>query len=780
MFACLSAVSFLLALDKVDTRKIETVGIGTNAVLTLSFEDETIDISDIQKLQCSVELNNITRLLGNWTTGTSTPILRLEPSIEDIFDHRLTVSYRNNIVSLSLTNTTYSDSGVYSCSSPKGQKSEINLQIRGGPVFVSKNFSDLISLDEGSSVSFQLTFCGNPKPKVNWVLNSRNATSVDGEAEESAYGFRSDHISQKYNLNTHCYKFVYVTPKLYRDPCNQTAVYNVEGDHSKPITGRVAFSVSFQPEPVTDVTTKSIKDCLLTKWTGPFMFPGRCDPILKYSIEVVRKSKAMLVYTSYSNNYLLCSMNIGNLNEVTDIRVSYTNKFGKSRYVSSTFSSTPPGTKATVAPGSSANENNSEDGSFKNIAIATSGLLGLCFFAFIIFIVYYIITNYDYKFCSQRSVKIEEGKNVVKNDKKKQSSPTENKKKPIGTISSKLQRKSRLQKENIVHKPRSLSQVTSNNLVKSHTFSGYDAFNHRYGGEETLQKGYMPLNTLQRRISESLQSINNFQPPKKVSSLPMFDEIFENANAELDEEERKRASGASAETECTSLSTVDNIRGSHLSLGRTYSLESAISDYDMPYTIEVDRSRRKSIYDFPRTPLAEHKETPATTYDVTKDNNKTPKYSEYARPSDVIKRRTSLEEDDLRRKRMSTYSTPRKSVVIPEEKDIPDGKSSSATPQRRDDKVIYDKPRLEPVKSVGFEAPVISQVTGLYDTPRVRAQENNSTVDGKAGEKGLSSTLGGSSENLYDNINFILTKYGCAATSDLTEPAVPGHKHTDC
>ena len=165
--------------------------------------------------------------------------------------------------------------------------------------------------------------------------------------------------------------------------------------------------------------------------------------------------------------------------------------------------------------------------------------------------------------------------------------------------SAKTPRKNRIRKDTIIPKPKTLAQVTSHGLHKSHTFSGYDAFTNPHA-DETLQKGYMPLNTLQRRISESLAAVN--APPTRVSSVPVFEDIFENEHAEDDVEDRKRNSGASAETECTSLDSRTTYDNGHATLAHTYSLDSAVSDFDMPYVIDLEKARRKSIYDLPRSP----------------------------------------------------------------------------------------------------------------------------------------------------------------------------------
>ena len=90
-------------------RSRESVSRGSIAVLTIQLKSETIN-----DVICSVISNGQTRKLGNWTSGTRTPILRLEPDIVEIYQHRLTVSYQKNIISISLTSTTYSDAGIYS------------------------------------------------------------------------------------------------------------------------------------------------------------------------------------------------------------------------------------------------------------------------------------------------------------------------------------------------------------------------------------------------------------------------------------------------------------------------------------------------------------------------------------------------------------------------------------------------------------------------------------------------------------------------------------------
>ena len=843
-------------------RREETVSRGSNALITIEIKgyaaadtEPTTTTDSIHNISCSVTLgvaggggsgSYVTRNLGNWISSTRTPVLQLSPVMQEIFGHRLTVSFQKSVVSISLVNTTFSDSGIYSCALGNTQKTDIDLRVTGGPFVVSRSFSDLVTVKEGDTSTFQMIACGNPKPTVKWAL-SNGSFSAEGVAVNGTYGYSLEHITRKYSLDTHCYKYAYETPKVYRQPCNLTAKFQVHGDSVNPITGAVVISVSFIPERVTDVRTKMMdsEQCMVTRWNGPLLNPNHCRIMIDYHVEVVRKTLPPVVFKTYSNNFMVCrgKLGIASMGEVLSVRVRYANKFGHGEYVPTTFV-TDFAKKVEVV--SLVEPAQNDDSNYKNIAITTSGLLGLFVLVIIVFITYYACANWNGSCCcccSPSSVEdgLTDHKKINKAGKKytvsknggpqqKHATTTPN----TPSSSNKAQRKNRIRKETIIPKPRSLAQVTSHGigLNKSHTFSGYDSFQnpHATMEEETLQKGYMPLNTLQRRISESLAAAN--APPTRVSSIPVFEDIFENSHAEVDDDDDvddgdddfKRNSGASAETECTSLgsrTTLDNInptggqRNHHASLRHTHSLESSVSDYDMPYVVDLDKpssvsSRRKqSLYDhLPRSQTFHGGARPSRFNGTESDDAMSQKTvsqygSEYAHPSIALgnhnnnKDSTDTPPTD---KRMSVYHTPRRSMLQLNVEDVNSNGNTGEgeeTPKKKssftDDKVIYDKPKqvVTPQeqqpgtptnsKPEGFAAPVISQITGLYDTPRIHAkftpepQDTLTTPTSETPNEGVSDTnrssgtleppSNASSETLYDNINFILTKYGCSTTT---------------
>jgi len=767
-------------------RKRETVAYRSSAVFSIQLANEQDDIATTaHNVSCSVTFNGVTRSLGNWTTGTRTPIMKLAPDIDEIFHHRLTVSFQANVISISVTNTTFADSGIYTCHWEGKHQSEINLNVVGGPINISPNPPAFVIMAEGTTKNFEFVLCGNPKPSVTWTL-SGNTTKVEGVPVKKTFGLISEHTTEKYALETYCYAYQYVTPVIPQNTCNLTASYIIEGDASNPIKGRVSFLVPLKPESVTDLMSlKGQNNCIQTKWSGPMLDPGHCHSMIDYHVKVVRTSLPPIIFKTYSNNFRICANHIGApIDDVTDIRVRYVNRFGQGDYVSTLFVSD--------FKGSVVNNSGEKDNSFKNIAITTSGLLGLFVLVVFVFIVYYAAV-YCSGCCRTYGVSnnVEEG---VRANKKASSSSVPGTIKVQESPIMKTPRKSRIRKDTIVPKPQKLAQVTSHALHKSHTFSAYDTLNNHFAADETLQKGYMPLNTLQRRISESLAAAKT--PPPRVSTIPIFEDIFENNNVEMDDDERKRASGASAETECTSLSSRTTLDNGHLGLVRTISLESSASDFDMPYSIDLDKMRRKSIYDLPRSQTFHGGARPTSIFrnpdadeSTMYDKQETQTRSEYALPN-ITANKIS---DPARDARFSAYSSPRKSVVGDLTDNAPAAERNGAY---SDDKVIYDKPRI-PDKNKDsasdFAPPVISQITGLYDTPRIQPKEDDvdqepvngdhyiamDNIDSTNNEPGFttpnvepdnvgSDAFSGSSENLYDNINFILTKYGCATNENLS------------
>lgn len=836
------------ATTKDTQRTIETITQGSNAVLTiqLSAADATeAPVEASHDISCTVTLAGVTRNLGNWTE-TRTPVLQLSPVMQEIFGHRLTVSFQKSVVSVSLVNVTFSDSGIYSCASRDTQKTDIDLRVTGGPFIVSRNFPDSVTIKEGETSTLETIACGNPKPSVKWTLTN-GTVPVEGIVMEGTYGYRSEHITQKFGLSTYCYKYTYETPKVYREPCSLSGNYQVSGDSVNPISGTVAISVSFIPERVTDVRSKIMEgeQCMVTRWNGPLLNPNHCRTKIDYHVEVVRKTLSPVVFMTYSNNFMVCRDDLGvtSMGDVLGVRVRYANDFGHGEYVNANFV-TDFAKKVEVV--SLVEPAQNDDDNYRNIAITTSGLLGLFVLVIIVFITYYACVNWNGTSCcccpciNSSGSSVEDGLTTIDNGsktdiKKKIRKYTISRKRdqnqttiPDTPTSSKTPRKSRIRKETIIPKPKSLAQVTAQGIGihKSATFSGYDSFQnpHATEAEETLQKGYMPLNTLQRRISESLAAAQN-APQNRVSTIPVFEDIFENSHTEVtdddsevdddiynEDDDGKRNSGASAETECTSLgsrTTLDNI-GHHATLHHTHSLESAASDFDMPYVIDLDKgsavstSRRKqSLYDqIPRSQTF-HGGVRPNRFNPTSSDDGVSQKSEYAHPSVAFRNKdfTDTLPKSLRDKRKSVYHTPRKSMLQLNVEDLNDGygeelpkKKSSYT----DDKVIYDRPKQvlpqpqEPQlgtptantassKPEEFAAPVISQITGLYDTPRIHATpvaeqqpaeqpKETPPTNSTPSESGntLETPSNVPNETLYDNINFILTKYGC---SDTASPA---------
>ena len=865
-------------------RMTESVARGSNAVLTIALaghDDKTPD--SVHSIKCTVSLSGQVRNLGNWTGGGSrASVLRLTPTMQEIYGHRLTVSFQNKLVSISLANTTFSDSGIYACQSGNTKKSDIDLRVTDGPFIVSQSFpsdTETVTIKEGFAETFEMVVCGNPKPSLKWALGNDSAT-VKGVAVNSTHGYRSEHTSRKYSLETHCYKYTYQTPKVYREPCNLTATYQVHGDAVNPISNQVGISVSFVPEPVTEVLTKRMDHCMVTRWIGPLLNPKQCRLAIVYHVEVIRKNLpvAPILFRSYSNNFMFCQEDIGdsfNMDDVVSIRVRYANEFGHGAYVSTQFVQ-DFAKKVEIVSVVEPAQTNEDAANYKNIAITTSGLLGLFVVVIIVFITYYACANWNGGASSSSSgslccccfggASVEDGETADGGKRKSKLAKytvtskvgAQKNKKNEGlatphTPGSKTPRKSRIRKETIIPKPKSLAQVTSHGLHKSHTFSGYDAFQNPHTGtgkgaamDETLQKGYMPLNTLQRRISESLAAANAYTPQStRVSSIPVFDDIFENQHAELEDpdvdeldeesedEDFKRNSGASAETECTSLGSRTTIdiagAGGHASLRHTHSLET-VSDYDMPYVVDLSSAtpvrRKTSVVDnIPRSQTF-HGGARPTRYDATDGRQRDASVSayggsqygsEYAHPSIALNNNnnssssSTLNQSDAE-KRLSAYHTPRSSMLqlntintndqsAKDNGDASPSKKSSFT----DDKVIYDRPTnlITPsavsstptTKSTnpdGFATPVISQITGLYDTPRIHPAPvfvtTNSNDDNESGDFNApnnvptplnNTTSGGStleppsrasSETLYDNINFILNKYGCSTDSDNSSP----------
>ena len=785
LFIVLSTLLCLTTGSVIVNSKIETVAYRSSAVFSIQLTGEqNTTTTTAHNVSCSVTFSGVTRPLGNWTTGTRTPIMKLAPDINEIFNHRLTVSFQANVISISVTNTTFSDSGIYTCQWEGKHQSEINLNVVGGPLIMSRNVPASVTMAEGTTRNFEFVLCGNPKPNVTWTL-SGNTEKVEGVPVKRTFGLRSEQTTEKYSLETHCYSYQYVTPAILQKTCNLNASYTIQGDASQPIKDRVSFLVSFKPEPVTDIMSlKDDNNCIQTKWSGPILDPGHCHSVIDYHVEVLRTSLPPVIFKTYSNNFRICENHVGVvIGDVTDIRVRYVNRFGQGDYVSTRFVSD------FSLPGSAVPDVTESETNFKNIAITTGGLLGLFVLVVLVFIVYYAVVNCS-GCCRTYGVSnnVEEG---VRANKKTSSSSSPDSSKAQESQIMKTPRKSRIRKDTIVPKPQKLAQVTSHALHKSHTFSAYDTLNNHFAPDETLQKGYMPLNTLQRRITESLAAAKT--PLPKVSTVPIFDDIFENNNVEMDDDERKRASGASAETECTSLGSRTTLDNGHLGLGRTYSLESSVSDFDMPYTIDLDKIRRKSIYDLPRSQTFHGGARPSSIIrnpDADESNmydkQEPQARSEYALPNITVNQQ--LKPDSTRDARFSVYSSPRKSVVD----DLTDNVAAADNKAYNDDKVIYDKPRIPDKNSDSdseFAPPVISQITGLYDTPRIQPKQDDSfeeqvssdhyiamdNVDNESATSppdteqdtvDSSPAIGGSSENLYDNINFILTKYGCTTNEN--------------
>lgn len=662
-------------------------------------------------ITCYAVKNNRAIFIGKW----SSDVVNISSEIETLYERRLSLSCASETLSLTISNSVYQDSGMYTCTF-KNVTAATNLIITGGPMLRESNFTSTVTVNEGSFVNFHLVFCGNPPPQVKWKFKGTSTLS-------KYYELRNASNANVTGLRrTYCFRYEYSTPVLYRDTCQAMLSYELNGSFANKTT----ILVKHIPEDLKNVRTlrDREKNCLTTKWDAPLVKAGYCQTPYRYYIRFKGRSFNETHFNSYTSNFQVCNDSLP-VDDVTEISVTYSNQFGNGTYVKSEFVQTVVG-----------NHIDTSGSDYKTELIAVSCLLGLILLAASVAVVYFVCKRYCKNLCRKTTKVVQRNESVAikTND---------------GT------RTIRVKKNDIIHKPRPLSHVIAKPVTKSNTFHGLGYVN-RYVDESALQKSFMPLNTLQRRISESLEAYGHSNYNTRISIIPTEDSIIENNNVEYN-----RLSGASGSSEPTPDVTR---RAEKQGLSRMSSLNSIQSEYDRPQRHPSRHKKRRNEYDLPRSHTFNNATRPNVNirahslqnmYELNPLNLQSSEY-DLPRSSRVIRRRKESETSD--------YSTPRHTLYDEEDDDDDDNMMS--------DNVEYDKPRIDSVGS-----PCSSREHAIYDTPRtiIRQLQKSHSIDptglqpnfGSYNNEARRTTV--ASENLYDNIKSIIGERGGKLETNLYE-----------
>ena len=603
-----------------------------------------IDTSKSYNITCHITKDEQVIYIGKWSKDK----VDINDEIAYIYGKRLVASSSSGEIQIKMSNLLFNDSGKYHCRYPN-YTSVKDLMVVGGPLYDSGNFpSGVYHTKSEKLVKFDVVYCGNPKPSVTWYLNdvsfTSNAAAVlqKNKAEISSNSSITD-------ATMFCYRYTFVSPKLSGKNCKYDLKYTVKG-FLESVNKSALVVVSPEMKKLQNVRTGRVNGCLRTQWDGPTVYPGDCETAVKYDIRIQMKSGAEYVHSIYSSTFEVCNDTI-NVNGVLRITVRQRYLFVNGTYTNSSFMTKiqPELTNNTVKMSESIS------------LLVTTAVLGVLLLMFLLFSIFFLSRRYCTDATDEETENIRT-RNTVTGEKDCDRPVVRTKQKKI-------------KKETIIHKPQPLSQVVGRPVTKSHTFSGTHNSINQYADENLMEKGYMPLNTLQKRITESLQAygqINYVRSNYNQYQTHKTNVVIENHNTNNG---RERTESPYCIPGATRAFTVSGNMQKNLSrMGSLDSLDNLDSVYE----------KRNSIYDLPRTETfslqANSEKQYQSMYDLAniqswpEDGEK----SQYNRPRSV----SSV-----------IYDTPRNTVYIPE-----------ATSDSEDG-----------ITNASFDSPKVSRVSALYD-----------------------------------------------------------------
>ena len=415
-----------------------------NDLVTLqwNFTGETVTINN-DNFTCFIMKDGVTLDLGNWTSTT----LTVNPNISYYLNVNLSGSFNNNEVSIAIHEATFSSSGQYFCQY-KSQKVAINLDVKGEPVVIKENLqTDFLSANVDNT--FYLVACGNPKPKVRWMI-----LQIDEESKEIPVTDFSSVTTDVRNLRGSCYNYTFTL--RFGESCSgkkelRYIVKNEEGEIKQN------HPVNFPEPKLTNVVFQRDSKCQIVTWEAPVARPGLCNNPMLYMIRFTLSNMSKINFTSYSSRFQICITENINVSQITSVEVGFVKGDKVMNFQAAIERTEPVTNKNTVIK-----END------KLLVIVLGSILGLLLFILIIFAVVIYIK-----------------KNSIFSDNNDTSH-------------------SKVRKDTIVHRPRSLSQV-GNKFPRS---GGTTPVVNEYTESPSLRKEILPMNTIGKRIAERLINQN--------------------------------------------------------------------------------------------------------------------------------------------------------------------------------------------------------------------------------------------------------------------------------
>ena len=474
--------------------------------LQLNFTGEPVTIND-DNLTCFFKQDDITLDLGNWTSTT----LTVNPDISNYLNVKLSGSFIDNRVSIKIDRTTFSSSGQYACRY-KSQEVTISLDVKGKPVVKKESLPTDLKADVNNI--FCLVACGNPRPKVRWMI-----LQIDEESKEMPVTNLSSITEDVRSLRGSCYKYSF-TLRLNESCLGKTELHYIIKNEEGEINQN--HSVYF-PEPrLTNVVFQRDNKCQIVTWDAPVARPGFCNNPTLYMIRFTLSNMSKINFTSYSTRFQICITENIDISQISSVEVGFVKR---DKVVN--FKTALEGTKPVTNKNTVIKEND------KLLVIILGSILGLLLLILIIFAVAIFIK-----------------KNSIFYDNNNTSS-------------------SKIRKDTIVHRPRSLSQV-GNKFPHS---GGNTPVVNEYTESPSLRKEILPMNTIGKRIAERLLNQNESFNSQILTENEIHINRYTDPN---DDSERP----VSTHTEVSYISNSPAIN--HRNLIRMDSRVSVKSEYGLP------------------------------------------------------------------------------------------------------------------------------------------------------------------------------------------------------
>ena len=479
-----------------------------NELVTLqwNFTGEPVTISN-DNLISFIRKNGVTLDLGNWTSTA----LTVNSNIKNYLNVNLSGSFTNNKVSIAIHGTTFSSSGQYFCRY-KSQEVAINLDVKGKPVVIKENLPTDLSANVDNI--FYLVACGNPKPKVRWMI-----LKIDKESEEMPVTDFSSITRDVRSFRGSCYNYTFTL--RFGESCSGKTelsyiVKNEEGEIKQN------HSVYFPEPKLTNVVFQNDGKCQIVTWDAPVTRPGFCNNPMLYMIRFTLSNMSKINFTSYSTRFQICITENINVSQITRVEVGFVKGDRRMNFKTALKGTEPVTNKNTVIKESN-----------KLLVIVLGSILGLLLLILIIFagVIYFKKKSIFYD------------NNNTNNSK--------------------------IRKDTIVHRPRSLSQV-GNKFPRS---GGTTPIVNEYTESPSLRKEILPMNTIGKRIAERLLNQNESFNSQILTENEIHINRYTDPN---DDSERP----VSTHTEVSYISNSPAIN--HRNLTRMDSRVSVKSEYGLP------------------------------------------------------------------------------------------------------------------------------------------------------------------------------------------------------